>query len=248
MACFLCAYGRNRVPKTPDTPASTIPPPRDVGTCQRCSVHACSRHGARVGQFICAICEGADVVEHAIVSEAVTVGAGSGGGLSKARLIGAGAPDSVITLVGEALRRITQDSDVQPGPSDRLELASPGAGSPNLVFNLSESIREVGGEQAGFRNDVAEAPERGVSIDAISDVVRERFVGRQIVFTDAAAPAVTGALVIAVRVAHEPDVSIEDAVRLAPWEMSDPLLLDPVMWMVSTAVRQVTMGLGPVPA
>ena len=46
------------------------------------------------------------------------------------------------------------------------------------------------------------------------------------------------------RVAHEPGASIEDTVRRAPWEMSDPLLLDPVMWMVSTAVRQVTMGLG----
>lgn len=248
MSCFLCAYGRRRVPKTPDTPASTVPLPFDLGTCRRCSVHACSRHGARVGQFICAICEGADVVEHVIAPDPAAATRTTSGAITRARLVGESAPEPVGALVGEALRRISEDGGARPGLTERLELSLPGAGSPNLVFNLSESIRELAGERFDVSTELSEPPERGMSVDAVGDVVRELFLGREIVVTEAAVPIVTGALVIAARVAHEPDESTEDTVRLAPWEMTDPLLLDPVMWMVSTAVRQATMSTGAVTA
>lgn len=183
------------------------------------------------------------MVEHTIDADAVSARTNPSGAITKAKVIGSRAPDQVLTLVGEALRRISQDAGAQPGFSERLELALPGAGSPNLVFNLSESIRELDRGRFGISSEL-ESPEGGISVDAIGDVVRERFLGREIVYTNEAVPIVTGAIVIAARIAHEPDESIEDAVHLAPWEMTDPLLLDPVMWMVSTAVRQVTMGMG----
>jgi hypothetical protein len=144
--------------------------------------------------------------------------------------------------VAEALRRISQDGGAQPTFVEHLEVSAPGAGPPNLVFNLSEAIRELSPERFGTHTEFVEPPELGVSVDAVSDIVRQQFLEREIVFTDAAVPIVTGALVIAARVAHEPDESVEEIVRLAPWEMTHPLLLDPVMWMISTAVRQVSMG------
>jgi hypothetical protein len=247
MSCFLCAYGRNRTPKTPDTPGSLTPPPEALGSCWRCSVQACTKHGARVGQFTCAICEGADVVQSTIAPDSVPATAISGGPIPKARAAGEAAPAELRETVSQALGLIAEAGWQSPSHADRLDLALPGAGPPNLVFNLSESIREL---VAADRPDPAAPGEgrenlEGVSVDAVGGVVRELFAEREIVVTDASAAIVSGALLIAVQVAHESDDPV-GAALLPPWEMSDPVLLDPVMWMVSTAVRQVTMGM-PVP-
>lgn len=242
MSCFLCAYGRKRVPKTPDKPASLTPPPETLGTCRRCSVHACSRHGARVGQFICAICEGADVTQSTIAPGSIPVTAMSGGPIPKAKAAGEAAPADLRETVRQALTLIEEAGSQRPGRAERLDFALPGAGSPNLVFNLSESIRELAGEPRDFaaRGDGPDNLEDGF-FDAVGGVVRELFADQDIVVTEASVPVVTGALLIAVQVAHESDDPVAAAL-IPPWEMSDPLLLDPVMWMVSTAVRQVTMG------
>jgi hypothetical protein len=242
MSCFLCAYGRKRVPKDPDKPASLTPPPETLGTCRRCSVHACSRHGARVGQFLCAICEGADVTQSTLAPGSIPVTAMSGGPIPKAKAVGAAAPADLRETVRKALALIDEAGSQRPDRAERLDFALPGAGPPNLVFNLSESIRELAGGGADFAIG-GEGPENVEEefFDAVGGVVRELFAEQEIVVTDESVPVVTGALLIAVQVAHDSDDALEAAL-LAPWQMSDPLLLDPVMWMVSTAVRQVTMG------
>src|SRR5580765_3287062 len=108
MNCLICAYARRRVPLTPDKPESSTRPPVAVGTCSRCSVEACAIHGARVGTFLCAICEGADVVQTTLAPDSVPATV-RGGGLPKARVIGEAAPESLRRTVDVALRRINDD-------------------------------------------------------------------------------------------------------------------------------------------
>lgn len=242
MSCFLCAYGRKRKPKTPDAPASLTPPPEALGTCWRCWVHACSQHGARVGQFTCAICEGADVVQSTIAPTSVPARAMPSPSIPEARERGQAAPAHLGRIVEQALRLISDASSEQPSRDQRLDLALPRQGSPNLVFNLSESIRDLAG-----RRDFAAPSEgrenlEGVSFDAIGSVVRELFVDQEIIRPEASVPIVAGALLIAAELAHDAADPVEAALT-PPWEMSDPLLLDPVMWMVCTAAQQARMGM-----
>jgi hypothetical protein len=247
MSCFLCAYGRKRTPKTPDKIEGVTPPPppETLGTCWRCSVHACSAHGSRPGQFVCAICEGADVVQATISPDADALSVTAAATIPKAAVRGQEAPARLVGTVEQALELLTRAGRLRPSHEERLALAFPGEGVSDLVLNLSEAIREV----AAVRRAAFSAPVSGLDrlpeglVDTVGGAVRERFAGREIVIPPAAALIVTGALVLAVEVADDSEDPFEAALR-PPWELSDPLLLDPVMWMVSTAVLRASMGMG----
>jgi hypothetical protein len=253
MSCFLCAYGRNRKPKSPNRGRGVTPPPppETLGTCWRCQVHACTAHGARAGQFVCAICEGADVVQNTIAPDPDALSITAGGTIPRAAVVGRAASRELLQTVEEALRMI-EDTGGGPRPDvgKRLELALPREGEPDLVFNLSEAIRAVAdrerarAEEAGEPAVAAEGLEALPEelVDSVGGTVRELFAGREIVLSAAAVQIVTGALVLAVDIADDSDDPYAAAL-LPPWRMSDPVLLDPVMWMVSTAVNAVTMGM-----
>jgi hypothetical protein len=243
MSCYLCAYRLAYEPTTPDAGTSHAPAPDPLGTCWRCWVLACSEHGARVGQFTCAICDGAAVTQLVIAPDSLAATAPASGSVPAARARGERAPRELIELVAAALRRIADDGGAHIGRDERLELALPRRGEPNLVTNLSEAIRDLAGPDVEHVADSRVGAESdGVSIDAVGAVVRELLANREIVLSDGSVETVTGALLRSVEVADESRSPL-DAAMLAPWEMTHPILLDPVMWMVSTAVRQVSMGM-----
>jgi hypothetical protein len=241
VSCYLCAYRFAHTPKTPDQGTSIAPPPDPLGTCWRCYVLACSAHGARVGQFTCAICEGAEATQFAIAPTSVPQTALAGASVSHARSVGEEAPAELKETIDKALRTIVEDSGAGLSHDDRMWLATPRAGQPNLVTNLAESIRDLAGAEMDAVAETRDAPQPGVSIDAIGAVVRELFADHQIVVTEGSVATVTGALLLAVDVAHDASSPVE-AATTPPWDLAYPVLLDPVMWMVSTAVQQVSMG------
>jgi len=146
--------------------------------------------------------------------------------------------------------------------------AEASAPPPDLLGDLAGAIRSrIGAEADGRRGRVGfdaiddegsfvagvNAGEEGrpatsaLSVDAIGAAVAIAFGGRDLRPIPDAAVAVSGALLMAMSTAEEqvPPLGLEVPARLveevpirAPWEVSHPLLLDPVIWMVSTAYTE----------
>ena len=273
MSCYLCAYKRTEKPGTLQSlPSGSLAGQNDdLGTCSVCSVWACSIHGTRYSLFECAICTPAKATTQATV-------AGSAGNASAAiaYLVGSQANPAVQGRTQRALDLVVS-AGRQPvdGQEDTLRLVVPGEGEANLVTNLAEVIRELGGPRAfvpavratswaaGSMADEARleeaeptgpAPSGAVSIDAIAGSVREAFRDRQFLertseeIERVAVTIAVGSLLLAYSLAEETIANrraeqpaawpgLVDGFP-APWEVSHPVLLDPVMWMMGTAYVQ----------
>jgi hypothetical protein len=118
-------------------------------------------------------------------------------------------------------------------------------GSGNLVANLAGVIRDQIGPET-FVPEVTGGPGRdeglgGLSLDAISAAVRERVSGWEIVIREDTVASIAGALTMAMVTAHRPanaeawEGDSGEAIVVAPWEVTHPVLLDPLMWMWATA-------------
>jgi hypothetical protein len=250
VACYLCTYQQTHVPQTVrPLPAGTPVTTDELGTCNRCQVAACAAHGSRYGHFECAMCRSATATQQSVVASAgVSQAGGSGASAAIARSVGRHA-ESEFDRVERALQRIAHDQERGATQLATLEFAGR-YGEPNLVTNLAEAIRVVRGEDVPFIpvrdlqtvSDLYEAENAGaISVEAIAGAVRDAFALEPIVITDDAVVVVTGALVLAMSVADNPggNVVVEpDEVPIrAPWQVTHPVLLDPVMWMVATAYQ-----------
>lgn len=144
-------------------------------------------------------------------------------------------------------------------------LVAPEVGEPNLVANLAEVIRGPAGGPRAFVPAVrpadepvtldaglAEAgpagpvPPGAVSIDAIGGSVREAFRDRRLLEpTPEAVTIAAGSLLLGYSVAEQTIAAWRAESPLnwpeqahdfpPPWQVSHPVLLDPVMWMIGTA-------------
>lgn len=240
MSCYLCAYEASETPKVlqqlpPNSPSGAND---DLGTCSLCSVWACSGHGTVYGAFECAMCTPASATQQALV--AGTVGNAAA---AQAHLIGRQASDAQRRAVQNALRVVlTHHQRASETREDTRSLVAQGEGEPNLITNLAEVIYQ----QTESRSVAAvRTPQRGtVSFDAVGGAVRAAFLGREFLeATEDAVTTVAGALLLAYHIA-DADAGAQRAddsrdwmtveVR-PPWEVSRPVLLDPVMWMMGTA-------------
>ena len=260
MACYLCAYKSKKRPRYPSPldPDSPVSRYLALGTCARCSVWACSEHGARRGRFRCAICEPAAAVE----TELGAGGAddpGKGASIEVARAIGERASTEQRYRAEEAISRVASAAGAVAGAGagEAVAYEQVDDREGNLVNDLAGVIRSrmgsVGRETEFIApmQDLGEAeppPVQGmelISIEAVSAEVARRFEGVEVSAGGVSSSVVTGALVLAISVADDgaPDLGLDadsaavESVELkAPWEVSHPVLLDPVIWMLATAV------------
>lgn len=238
MACYLCAYLRTDRPRTrsPLPAASPVAPDEPLGSCHKCNVLACSRHATRYSWFECAMCTPATAVAGALT------GTGAGGpAAAQAHLVGSLGPGELVAAAGRAVDLLAEQGS-RPGPVD-ARLAVRGAGAPNLVTNLAEAIRAAAPAARAERAAVAAPPTApGVDYDAIGAAVRVQFAERHLRAADEfSATVVAGAMIMAwdladASFAEQRAAGQQLAVR-PPWELTDPALLDPVLWMVGTAVE-----------
>jgi hypothetical protein len=246
MGCYICAYQKTETPKRPAPlpPTSPAQPFWSLGTCARCSVWACSAHAYYSGRYVCAMCAPASATTRALS------GGGSGGAAAIARLVGEEASGEQVERTASAIQRIVAD---QRRPPDTRAFDSHGEGetAPNVVWDLAGAWRAQTQREARFVREVRGARGSlfprvgGISIDAVAADARDVFESFQAEPAEDAALVVTGALVIATTVAHDPDATGEQGehARIAPaeielrppWAMSHPVLLDPVMWVVAAA-------------
>ena len=261
MSCYLCAYQKTDRPQTvhPLPATSPVQPREELGTCWKCSVAACGLHGTRYWQFECAICTPAVATIQAFGApargELVPQDGGSPAAVI-ARLVGQRADAEQRTGVAHALVQIDAHLSGMREWSTADRWAAPGD-EPNLVqnfrgiaeaFGVGDFVPEV---QTGIERE-ADAPDfgpGGVSLDAVAAVIRQTFasVSREAIEppSDDDIATVTGALLLAVATAHRPASDERGSRAMAPgevvvpypWEMTHPVLLDPVMWLIATAYR-----------
>jgi hypothetical protein len=127
---------------------------------------------------------------------------------------------------------------------------------PDFIGNLAGAIRvraaADGSDPPAVRRDLLVTDDFGdddpgeVSLEAISAATASAFAGNEVIneVTDERVIVATGALIMALVVANDQHgdgfVLSPSEVRLvAPWEATHPGLLDPVMWMLATAVDYV---------
>jgi hypothetical protein len=260
MACYLCVYKSKKRPRYPNPLHldSSISRYLALGTCARCSVWACSEHGARRGRFRCAICEPAAAVE----TELGAGGAdelGKGASIEVARVIGERTSTEQRDRAEEAISRIASAGGAAAGAGAGEAVAYEQADERegNLVSDLAGVIRsrmERVGREAEFiapaqNIEEGESPSvegrELISIEAVSAEVARRFEDVELDAGGVSSSVVTGALVLAMSVADDPapdlgldaaSAAVESVELKAPWEVSHPVLLDPVIWMLATAV------------
>jgi hypothetical protein len=248
MSCYLCAYNSSKKPQKqhPLPTGSSVGSNDDIGGCSKCSVWACSNHGTRYGKFECAICTSATAAASAMVAGAV-----GGSAASLAYAVGRNASEPMRRQARVAMERVVEDSRRPAQQIDARSLVAPNQGLPNLVTNLADAIRQEFATDAGPIRAVQEEGQGFgiISLDAIGGAVRERFADTELLEpSDDAVTTVTGALLLgydladAGTAAPRDDPSFrwpEDVVRLPrPWRITHPILLDPVLWMLGTALPE----------
>jgi hypothetical protein len=242
VACYLCAYLRSELPNRsqPLPSGSPVLPGYGIGTCSTCSVWACSMHGTKYGYFVCAMCRPANAVTAAV----------SGDPLSDAeavhmRSIGQRTSPAVRARVRELLNVLADHS--RGAASEGVERSI--AGMPNLILDYEGAVRarfgpEVSEATRAFEGDRRRAfegfrPGPAPALDVIGAVIRRRFAGRPIEPAGDAELIVAGALISAMAVA-DTGAEVEELAEIevrAPWTVSHPELLDPVMWLFATAFQ-----------
>lgn len=240
MSCYLCAYGKSEVPEShqalPDWSSADVH--TELATCSKCYVWACSSHGTRYGMFECAICTPASAVVAALTASPANAAAAA-----MAYSEGTNADPALLDQTHTALQKIVVASRAAQG-IDTRSLVAPGQGEPNLISNLADVIRsqDRSVELFTYRATQFEGENLGImSIDAIGAAVWTRFSGRQLAEpnTDAARIA-AGALLLAYSLA-EPSTSVRGIYPYQlppPWQAARPIFLDPVLWLLGTALRE----------
>jgi hypothetical protein len=267
VSCYLCAYKRTEAPydHQPLPAGSPAGAHDDLGGCWKCSVWACSAHGTRYGKFECAICTPATATTNALVATPV-----AGAAAARAYGIGSRGSRTFRRLVAGAVRSVV-DASRQPQAVDALVLAAPERGTPNLVTNLADEIRQRESAPSDGLVPAVQASRDGqtwgvMSLDVIGGAVREQFAGVPLAEPSVPAEAydlagpvdraepddpavriVTGALLLGYALADEVTTARvrrddgppawENITSLPPpWQVSYPILLDPVLWMLGTAL------------
>jgi hypothetical protein len=206
-------------------------------------------HGTRYSPFECAICTPATAAKQALVA-----GSAGNAAAAVAHLVGSQATPAFRDRAGAALELVVADGRRQAdGQEDARALVAPDTGRPNLVTNLADVIRGSAGGPRAFlpavratTQETGSMPAGAVSIDAIGGSVRETFAGREFLDpTPDAATIAAGSLLLAFSLADETIAASRSEQPAswpglanglpAPWEVSHPVLLDPVIWMVGTA-------------
>lgn len=255
MACYLCAYQSLDRPSTSDPlpHRSKVGASEPLGTCWRCNVWACSVHGTRYSSFECAMCNWATATETALGLESRL----DGGPAVLAAQLGEAASDEQLNRAGAALRRVVHDQRRLAEIPDAVDIfyESPHLEiEGNVVADLAGIIR--GQTADGEGADLVMPKVRGLlgedarssldptalSIDAISASVRSRLRGKDLREVPGAERIVAGALLASAAIADDETPSLnrvaEDpaGARLPPpWEVSHPVLQDPMIWLLSTA-------------
>jgi hypothetical protein len=176
----------------------------------------------------------------------------TGAAVAVARRVGEEAGRDQQERVHASLVRVIQDAARGREPSEGFD--SP---VPNLVWDFVGAIAGPAGRPSRTLAAVRDA-ERSrllekapgpaeISIDAVAGAIRAQFSNTPSIHIDAeAAIVVTGALVMAVTVADDPDAAERGGISevhpreveiRAPWEMSHPILLSPAAWLIATAYR-----------
>jgi hypothetical protein len=264
VSCYLCAYNQPQLPSKSLPAGSPAGQNDDLGTCSVCSVWACSMHGTRPSLFECAICTPATAAKQAVVagsagnaaaavahlvgSQATTVLRDRVGAAlelvvanGRQQVDGQGDNRSVVAPGTGQVNLVTNLADVIRGP----------AGGPRAFVPAVRVTNREGGsmvDEAALDEAVpiGEVPAGAISIDVLGGAVREAFTGRELIYpTPDAVTIATGSLLLAYSLADETIAArrsehpaywprLEDALP-APWEVSHPVLLDAVIWMVGTA-------------
>lgn len=251
MSCYLCAYKRAETARShhPLPAGSPAGANDDLAGCWKCNVWACSGHGTRYGKFECAICTPATAATHALVATPVT-GAAAARGYGIGDRGSTALRDRVALAVGSVVRDSRQAQD-----ADARALAVPRTGTPNLVTNLADAIRQRQTSLSEGRVPAVQAdgdgPSWGVmSLDVIGGAVREQFAGVPLAEpNDPAVTIATGALLLGYALADDPTTARvrrdygppawHNIVGLPPpWQVTHPILLDPVLWMLGTALQE----------
>ena len=249
MACYLCAYQQTQTPKRPRPLPRSGPanPNRALGMCCKCCVLACAAHGARYARFECAMCNAASAAKQALLQPPATVppDPGTQAAVASARLVGQEADENQRQRVTAALVRISKDLRRGSAPKS-LEFDA----APNLVFDLDALIqrrtraKNVAAVHEGWAVAAEEGGQQYLSIPAVAGAVRGLFEGaepREV--DDDTVIIATGALLFAMTIADEPDadeaggeqVASSDIAVKPPWDVTHPILLDPVIWLLATA-------------
>lgn len=250
MSCYLCAYRKSAKPSQPQPlPGGSPAQPNDeLGTCSRCKVLACSEHGTRYAEFECAMCSGAIAVQHALSTQP-EASASASAAAALARQIGGRASRGQVDRMRGALQRIRRDQQTVVSAGQERALAA-GRRDPNLVSDLAGFVRSRSRSpriQEGFVPMVRVGREveiGSISLEAIAAVVREAFATSAIVEpNEEVARVALGAYFQALEIADQSEES--RALRAddlpppvdgpPPWEVSYPVLLDPVMWLIAAA-------------
>jgi hypothetical protein len=252
LGCYLCAYQTTYQPKNPmplptGSPASPTDP---LGTCGQCSVWACSGHATRYAMFLCAMCRPAVAITGAVNP---TGQRGAGAAATRAAMdvgLQVGAGDDRQDRVRQALTRVSQDAaqgrgrrvDLLPRPDN---LVWDLAGATQDRFDGTRHIPAVRDPaRARLLADLDQPVE--ISLDGIAGAVRGLFGDTPFLgeATDEQVTIVTGALVMAMAVADDPDQSgFDGSINMAPgsveikppWEVSHPILLSPEAWLIASA-------------
>ncbi|MDH6110108.1 hypothetical protein P3T36_005834 [Kitasatospora sp. MAP12-15] len=243
MSCYLCAYMSSKQPQThqPLQTGSPINSTDDLGTCTKCNVWACSEHSQRPATFLCAMCLSATAIQQAACGTA----AGSAAA-AQAHLVGdqLDANSPLLRETHEALAAVVADGQQAGGEEDLRSLVALNKGEPNLVTNLGDWIvREysVHAAPAVRGHEPQWSPGGYVSVQVVGGAVREAFSGHPMFDpSDEAVTTVAGAMILAYSIADDTVAAQVSAGREVPslprpWQVTRPVLLDPVIWMVGSA-------------
>ena len=201
--CYLCAYGTKRVPpKSHRLPSGSGAQPTDeLASCHGCGVLACSQHGRRVSLFKCALCDGVDVTDAVLNSNAAAAPELNPAPFPEFERTGLAASGRVMQQAIVALEaiRAAQDRIATSFNLDDRAWTEPfqEVSSNNIVLDLDTMITQRA-EESGF--DLANSGlEPGtkplIDLGAIAADVRSRYALTQAWVDERAARLVLGAVV-----------------------------------------------------
>jgi hypothetical protein len=242
--CYLCAYGSKRAPVHIDPlPPGTVQATDQLGSCHSCGVLACSTHGRRVSTFECALCNGVRVVDSVLDSTAAAAPDLLPSPFPEFESVGRAASPLGIARAENALARIrSAQEDVKRAFDveartwhEPYERVAP----QNLVLDFDSIVtRSVDTVWAFTLPNAERGP--SMSLEGIAAQVRSRYALTLAWVHPRAASMVLGAVSSAYQVA---DTSASTDEILAgqiapPWELSHPVVLDPAIWLIATAINQ----------
>ena len=246
MSCFICDYQRlDAPPSVAPLPAGTGGASREaLGTCHHCGISACGQHATRYVCFQCAICTPGQAVLRALSADHDPEG--DGPTVELMRQVGSFASKRQLQSVERGLHRI--DDDQRRARYEGFTAADDD--DFNLVTNLAVVLRQAGADDFVHEvrtadEDAARASAGGLSIDAYAAAVRSQLGDSPLRVDEDAITVGTGALISAMALANEQPASYglgamiptADVEIVAPWQVDRPILLDPIIWALGTAIH-----------